>query len=648
MPSNSKAIISFLFYAILAISIMFTSHPAFAGGKGDTPNDGTSAKVSKIGEYKGYSEPTYKGFKYASYYVTMRDSVRLAVDVFLPKKLEEGKQVPTIFYQTRYVRSLKAKWPFNWLKHPVLAQIPEDEVKFFTSHGYAVVIVDARGSGASEGARVMEFSPDEVKDGGEVVDWVIKRPWSNGLVGTTGVSYVGTTAELLLVNQHPAVKACIPRSNIFDLYGHVMFPGGVRQGPFVKVWGYTTKSLDGNYFDPFGKQAKRLVWGINPVQGDKGKKTYKQVLEDHKGNFDVYDGLLKVEYRDEVHPDMVDGDLTPDDFSIHNYVDNIENSGAAIYRIGGWYDGALPKSVIDGYLNTSNTEKVLMGPWDHGPGDNASPWAESKERTFDLFAEMLRFFDFHLKGIDNGIDKEPTFYYYTIREQEWKYTNTWPPAETKSMTYHFSEGNALTNNLGEWQPGSVDYQVDYTANTGNRARWNSVTTLYKNGKTHYADRGVESSKLLNFEAAPFDQDIVMTGHPLVELYISADAKDATVFCYIEDVGPDGSVTYVTEGMLRAKNRALNEDKALYQSVGPYHSHEQEDVVRMEPGEIVKMGFDMIPISYQFKKGHTMRVSIAGADVEHFDLFEERPETLTLHYSGEYPSHIVIPFEPVAK
>ena len=228
--------------------LLLVSTCVFAGKK--PTNSSSTTAYSDVGVYSGYSEAIYKGFDYSSLYLTMRDSVQLAMDVFLPKKIKEQK-VPTIIYLTRYVRSLRAKIPFKWLKHPVLAVVPEEEIKFFTSYGYACIIVDVRGSGASLGERTMEFSPTEVKDGHEVVDWIISQPWSNGKVASTGISYVGTTAELLLVNKHPAVKACVPRSNIFDLYNHMLFPGGVRQGPFVKIWGYTTQSLDGNNLGVF-------------------------------------------------------------------------------------------------------------------------------------------------------------------------------------------------------------------------------------------------------------------------------------------------------------------------------------------------------------------------------------------------------------
>src|SRR5690606_8874661 len=123
--------------------------------------------------------------------------------------------------------------------------------------------------------------------------------WCTGKIATSGISYGATAAELLLANQNPAVKACIPRSGIFDLYGNVMYPGGVCQGPFVDVWSFTTRSLDKNDYSVFGPKAKKFITGIHPVKGDKKQTILKQAMETHKQNFDVFAGIKTVRYRDE-------------------------------------------------------------------------------------------------------------------------------------------------------------------------------------------------------------------------------------------------------------------------------------------------------------------------------------------------------------
>ncbi len=617
---------------IFFLSLCFQT---FAGGGSEKPS---TEKVSDFGIYTGYSEPVHKGFSYYSDYVTMPDSVKLAADVFLPKKAKDGEKFPAIIYLTRYVRSLQAKVPFRWLKDPVLVVVPEKEIVFFTSHGYACVIVDVRGSGASLGGRMMEFSPQEVRDGYDIVEWIIRQKWSDGKVASTGVSYVGTTAELLLVNKHPAVKACIPRSNIFDLYNHVMFPNGVRQGPFIKIWGHTTQSLDGNDFSVFGNKAKRLLSGINPVDGDRRKESLKEALALHKSNFKVYEGLFRVNYRDDRQPGT---GFCSNDFSIHSNLKAIEESGTPIYRIGGWYDGALTKSVIEGMLNTSNTRRILIGPWDHGPRDNASPFSPVKELNFDVLSEMLRFFDHYVKGIDNGIDKEKKVNYFTIGEEKWKHADSWNLTDASDFTYYFSADRRLVADTDSVIGGVAAYTVDYAANSGNTSRWNSQTPLYKNGPTNYPDRKEQSSKLLNFTSLPFSSDVEITGQPVADIYLSADATDAVVFCYVEDVAPDGSVTYVTEGLFRAQHRKTGDSNG-YKQAGPYHSFKKEDTQPLMPGETVRLQFDLLPISYLFREGHAVRISIAGADSEHFDNPDDKPSSMNVSCSTQYQSRIILP------
>ncbi len=617
----------------MSLLVLFLVFRATAGGHEPNP----PKKISRPGVYQGYTTPQYKGFNYLSYYVPMKDSTLLAVDVFLPKNLEKGKKIPVILYPTRYNRSIKAKFPISLFKDPVLVIVSQQEVDFFTSYGYACVIVDARGSGASMGTRNMEFSPQEIADGNDIINWIVQQTWCNGSVATSGISYGATAAELLVANQNPALKACIPRSGIFDLYGDILYPGGVCQGPFVDVWSFTTRSLDNNNYRVFGKKAK-LISGIHPVKTDRRKQILHQALHTHKKNFNVFDGLKSIKYRDDYNPELK---AAADDFSVHSYRDKIENSGTAIYRMGGWYDGALSKSCTDGFLSISNTEKVLIGPWDHGPSDNASPYALSKKISFSIYTEMLRFLDFHLKGIDNGIENEPAVTYYTIGEETWENSNTWPPMNEQKVKLFLSADKTIQASAVNVSAGTTPYKVDYTATTGLNSRWNSVTALYKHGPTNYSDRRTEDEKLLSYTSPPLTKATEITGHPVVNLQFSADANDATVFCYLEDVAPDSSVTYVTEGMLRPSFRKISDD-VVYKTAYPDHSYRKEDEENYNKGETVSLSIDLLPISYQFKKDHQIRISIAGTDAGHFDLPEHRPGTFTINCGTANGSFLQLP------
>lgn len=622
----------------LCLLFLFIIHVAQARPGRPHKPDILAAKVSRPGFYKGYDPAQYKGFKYSSYYVPMRDSVLLAVDVFLPKKLEKGKKIPTILYLTRYVRSIHAKFPFSLIMDPILGSNDVHEIEYFTDHGYACVIVDVRGTGASLGERRMEFSPDEVADGNDIIKWIISRPWSDSNIGTTGVSYLGTTAEMLLANMNPHVKACIPRSGIFDLYKSVIFPGGVCQGPFIDIWGQTTKALDKNDFRPFTKQSG-LITGVHYVKGDKNRVLLKKALALHKRNFDITVGLQDLRFRNDLHGNAK---ACSDDFSVHSQLAHIAASGTAIYRIGGWYDGALTRSTLDASQNTPNTKKVLIGPWDHGPADNVSPYALSKKVDFDMYAEMLRFFDYYLKGIDNGIENEPKYTYFTVGEESWETANTWPPRDTQTRRFYMSADRSLIANSTQFMhSGTISYNIDYTATSGLSSRWNSVTDLYKHGHSNYPDRRDEDKKLLSFTSQPLGEATELSGHPMITVDLTADADDATVFCYLEDVGPDSSVVYVTEGMLRPVDRKITTN-APYKTPYPEHSYRKEDQMKFTKGETVELKFDLLPISYQFKKDHRIRISIAGADAGHFNLPSPQPTRFDISTSVAAPSYIELP------
>lgn len=583
-------------------------------------------KISQLGQYQGYNLDNYKGFETQSFHLPLPDSIKLAVDLHLPKDLERNKKVPTILYLTRYVRSLQPVASIRWATGPVFGTVPKEEVEYLTSHGYACMIVDVRGTGASTGSRSMEFSPEEIADGNEIINWIITQPWSNGKVGSTGVSYLGTTAELLLVNQHPAVQASVIRSGTFDLYEHITFPGGIRQGPFLEIWRNSTYALDNNNFGFFSFMAGLLIKGVKPIDGDKGRKKLKAALLEHEDNYDVFKEFPLLNYRDQLVETL---GKPMDAYSPHFYRREIEGSNTPIYRISGWYDGANAKSAIQAYMGTKNTEKLLIGPWDHGPHEFISPFQKDAKVTFDVFAEMLRFFDFHLRGIENGILDDPPIHYYNMGQEQWRSASQWPEPEIEEVSYFFSIDSTLVPQVNKVQHGSISYPIDYTFSSGDGARWHSLTPAYRIDPIGYPDWTERVGKLISFTTDPFLKPTEITGYPIIELFLQADAKDATIFVYLQDQAPDGSLTYITEGQFRAIHRKESQATPPYPVLGPYHTFHESDSTPLVPGETFRVAFELLPTSYQLPPGHRLQVAIAGADVDHFDLPAERPTKLDI-------------------
>lgn len=171
---------------------------------------GSDIAMTSPRPYSHNTNTTDSSFTRTSRYLTMRDGVKIAVDVYLPADMNSNDRLPTLLHQTRYWRAVAYQWPLSMVKTPETRGYIGTFAKRFLANGYAWVDVDVRGSGASFGTRRFSHSPEEIQDGAEVVEWIIHQPWSNGRVGSIGISYGGASAELLLANQHPAVKAAAP------------------------------------------------------------------------------------------------------------------------------------------------------------------------------------------------------------------------------------------------------------------------------------------------------------------------------------------------------------------------------------------------------------------------------------------------------
>jgi putative CocE/NonD family hydrolase len=633
-PGNSSrlmAIASVFVFAALALIA------ACAPVGEPRPTAAVPEKVSHPGRYQGYSSPAYDGVRYRSFYLPMRDGVRIATDLYLPADLPEEAKLPTILYQTRYIRAMEYRWPFRMFAEP---SRQHRTIEHFVRHGYAWVSIDARGSGASFGTRPHPWSPDEVADGAELVEWIIQQPWSDGQVGAFGTSYTGTTSEFLLVNRHPAVKAAAPRFALFDAYTDIAFPGGVHQNWFTKKWAAGNVAIDTNTItDKFGPRVRMMVRGIRPVDADPDRSMLAAAIRDHEKNYNVHEEALEMEFRDDVAPS---GYGTTDTFSPHRFTPDVQASGAAVYSYSGWYDGAYQHAAIKRYMTLANPGRLTIGPWDHGGRQQISPWRSSPVPEFDHDAEMLRFFDHHLKGIPNGIMEEKPVHYFTMGEEKWKADDEWPP-EHEVRTFFFAADGGLATARPTDASGEDSYVVDYEAGTGDAARWNSLTGPRTGILFGYPDRKEQDEKLLTYTSAPLQEDMEVTGHPVVRLFVSSTASDGNFFAYLEEVAFSGEVIYVTEGQLRAVHRKLSEEERPYQGVAPHRSFEKQDAMPLVPGEVAELVFDLLPTSYLFKKGSSVRVALAGADKDHFALMKQEPApTLAFHRNRVHASAIELP------
>ncbi|MFC2165689.1 CocE/NonD family hydrolase, partial [Acidobacteriota bacterium] len=543
-----------------------------------------------------------------AFYLPMRDGIKIAVNLYIPKELTPEAKLPTILHATRYWRAADLRLPSG-------EKMPNTRLRIrrFLANGYAFVSMDSRGTGASEGTWPCPWGPDEVKDYSEVADWIISQPWSNGRIGTAGISYDGTTAEMSGVNKHPAVKAIVPEFSLYDAYADIGLPGGIHMTEFTRKWSEGNDMLDQNTSREIKRDGKvqAIMKGVMPVDEDTDSTHLQKIVAARLYNCNVYEAALHSQFIDDVW--ICAPSITMFTYSPCGHQAAFRETGVPMYSYSGWFDGAYPHSAIKRHITIQNSgSKLVLGPWNHGGSFNASPAFQDKTR-FDHVAELMRFFDHHLKDKDTGINDEPPIHYYTMGEEKWKSAESWPPKADDTI-YYLSSGHNLSAEVPLKEEAYDQYRADYSAATGLSARWD---TLLGGTPVIYPNRAEEDKKLLTYTSAPLESEMEVTGHPIITLYIASTASDGQFFAYLEDVDENGKVTYVTEGELRALHRKISEDPQPYSNIVPYHSFKRKDGKPLIPGNVTKLVFDLLPTSYLFKKGHSIRIALASADKDHF-------------------------------
>lgn len=590
--------------------------------------------------YDYTTQKKYKGIEYRSLYLTMRDSVRLAIDVYLPKSRKKDEKLPALMHQTRYWRKPQLKFPVSMFSRGLLGRTGK-MIRNIVACGYAIVNVDVRGSGASFGSHPHPWTVDEVKDGAEIIDWIIKQDWADGNVGSLGASYSGTTAEFLATNQHPNLKAVALLYSLYDVFEDNAFPGGIHHTWFTESWGRANDAMDKNELPENARKYRALVGGVSLVQTKNRRELLRQAIAEHANNRNVHDGALTVDFRDDVPQDGFIKNM--DVFSPHLFTQKINETKVAVYSYSGWMDGGYQNAAIKRYLNlTVPNNKLLLGPWEHGGSFNISPYAPTRA-GFDHTAELLKFFDYHLKGIQNGLYDEPRIHYFTLGAERWQASNVWPPANSTLLPFYLHGDKSFNRQNPTDAEKICTHHEDNTCRSGRQSRWRALNGKIVTAQMYY-DWNENAKKFLSYTGEPLAKDLEMTGHPLADLYISLsdNATDGSVFVYIEDIDEKGIAHHVTEGELRVSHRKLTEQPIYKEASEAARSHCRTDYCPVKPQEIAHLRFDLLPVSYLFQKGHRIRISIAGADIDHFEIINPQGYDINIHHSPQFPSSVSLP------
>lgn len=574
-----------------------------------------------------------------SCYVTMRDGCRIAVDAWLPEGAEPGARFPTVMILTPYYRRFKLVEGGSGDEIPNAGKF----VRYLVPRGYAVLVVDIRGTGASFGTRDAFRSPRERDDSRELADWVVAQDWSNGRIGATGISYPGAASDFLASTGHPAVKAIAPLFAVWDTYADNYYPGGILLKQLAQNYDALMVAMDHDRREllrTFVYYPNPDLAGPHPVDEDPDGVLLAQAVHEHLGNFRQPDFMGEFRFREEPLP--YDASFSSASFGPYSFSQGIAKD-VAVFACSGWMDGAgYANGAISRFLTlTDNKVHLLLGAWDHGARNNVSPWREQQDPQFDLLGALLRFFDEYLMQRETGLAAEAPVHFFNLHDEAWRSATAWPPVETVRRLELAGDG-ALLDAAGA--AGSDLMQADFTTESGQGTRYERIAAI--GATTYYADWQEKEARLLGWSSAPLAEAMEFSGHGLADLWLESSEPDAAIFAYVSEVEADGTVRYVTEGLLRALHRKESPAPETYRTTWPFRSFRREDCAPLVPGQAERIRIPLLPISWTFAKGSRIRLSIAGADAEHcVQVPHGRPPKLKILRGGEQASALELPLRP---
>lgn len=639
-----KASIIITIVSSLIVTAMFLVNRSQAAGR----------KVSRFGQYKGYSKASYDGYERRSQYLTLENGTRLAYDLLLPTSdgVPANEPLPVLFKYTPYLRVftiydpegeflLGELYELKWYQK-IMLQIRSRtsdqghlmDVVFNTKwlkdmlhHGYAVIVVERPGTGASFGVMDPSFEVG-AKQADETLDWIAAQDWCDGNIGMFGDSWQAMIQFAAASTGNPHLKAILPVSSSLDSYSAVNYRGGVYNDTFNTLFSRSTGALEVM---------------ATPVNDDEDGRLLAQARAERSGSTvgeKSREIMREYPFRDST---TAGGrNVWQEYFALYPFIDRINRAGVPIYMTNGWYD-LFTSDMFLWFANLSVPRRLVVRPLDHSEvGDDAF--------DLDFGVEAHRWFDYWLKGIDNGIMREPPIAYYTMgasNQGTWQTGDRWPLPNPEQVRFYSSGGRSATvtsTNDGflvrEAPAGKTAHDV-YTANysttSGRHSRWSAVLAT-----SEYPNLRANDEKALTYTTPPLELDVEVTGHPVAHLWLATDAPDLDIFVYLEEVDTEGNATYITEGNLRASHRALG--TAPYDNLDlPYHTHFERDLEPIPTGEPFKMVFDLLATSHLFRSGNHIRITVTFADADNFDtpILEPAP-TVKLLRNARHATYVELP------
>jgi len=539
----------------------------------------------------------------SSVYVPVRDGTRLAVNIYRPavggKAVEEP--LPVVFAFTPY----RAR--FRNAEGRVIETALEERrgLRELLTAGYVVAVADIRGKGASFGHRRGFQDRTEAQDGHDLIEWLARRPFASGKVGMMGCSYLGGTTFHTATTAPPSLKAVFVGATELDKFA------------FVRRGGITAQ-FNTRPDEPLSDDLMSL-----PMDEDADGALLRVAVAQHAANTPMAALWYGMPTRDAVS--AFTGNRFWDEVAVWRYLAAIRKAGIATYFWSNWQDEPTAHSI----LAAAN----LGGKFLAGPGSHCIP-----PPGFDFQGEIVRWFDYHLKGIDNGIMREPRATYHVMGEG-WVRSDTLPGASQRRISWYLGggrSGTARSVNDGLLLPRRA------------RSRADRFTVDYDLPSADYFAFWAQpmDHKGLSYTTAPLARPLRLVGFPVARLTVSADKPDAHVFAYLDQVAPDGKAEVISFGRLALSHRKTA--KPPFDTLGlPWHSGLARDVAPLPVGRRARLDFDLTPVARVILAGSRLRFVVTGADPRQRNLAEVRqnpPPQITVHLGGAEGSRIDLPVE----
>ncbi|KAI0153592.1 Alpha/Beta hydrolase protein [Pestalotiopsis sp. NC0098] len=531
--------------------------------------------------------------------ITMRDGAVLRADVYRPPPPAEGEsleKVPAILCWSPFGKkfnglislSLMTPWDLGIPSGTLsgLEKFESIDPATWVPRGYAVINIDNRGVGDSDGTMVIMGS-QEAEDGYDTIEALAKLPWCDGTVGLAGNSHLAIAQWFIAALQPPSLKAIAPWEGCGDLYREQFARGGIYAG---------------DMFDHL--IVKYMLKGRNGMESFR-EKFAQQPLADAWWN--------------DKRPDM-------------------KKIKVPTYITGTWTNTMHGMGAIRGWLDVDNPNKWLR--W-HGTQEWYDMYGNKEGMD-----ELIQFFDRYLKGTENGWEKTPRIRLAALRygqndpienivEEEF------PPKRTEYKEFYLTRDRKLdlqplkdTSALSYNSEADDSVSFTYTFDKGTRLLGMPKAVVY-----------MSCQDLDDMDVYVFIEKLDASGQPMINLNIPWKGLPIKSF---EEFSPEQKTEVVTYkgplGVLRASHRAIDESKSIHPN-WPYHAHEKEE--KIDPGTVVRLDIGIWATGIQFEAGEGLRVSISGRShaVSNFGTFDhvKNKGRHTIHLGGEYPSHVILPF-----